>query len=64
MAEAKEIMAKLNTIQEELDYIKNHMVDIDTVLSADDQKALDEARKELRAGETKSLDQVKAELGL
>ena len=58
------IMEKLNDIKSELDYIKRHMVDIDTILTEDDKKALEEAREEFKKGKTTSLEGLKKELDL
>ena len=56
--ETKLILEKLDVIKEELDYIKDHMVDVDTILRADDKAALEEARKECKKGETTSLEDL------
>ena len=53
--EAKEILDKLEIIKSDLDYIKNHMVDVDLVLTDDDIEALEEAESDLKAGKTKRL---------
>ena len=60
----KLILEKLDLIKSELDYIKEHMVDADSILSEDDREALEQARKEHAEGKTKSLKQLKKELGL
>jgi len=60
----KLILEKLDLIKSELDYIKEHMVDADSILSEDDREALEQARKEHAEGKTKSLKQLKTELGL
>ena len=48
-------MDKLNEIKSELDYIKNHMVDADTILTKDDVEALSEAEDDLKKGKTVKL---------
>ena len=53
--EAKEILNKLEIIKADLDYIKEHMVDVDLVLTDDDLEALEEAEKDLKSGKTKRL---------
>ena len=53
--ETKIIMNKLNEIKTELDYIKKHMVDVDTVLTEDDVEALEEAEEDLKKGRTVKL---------
>jgi len=52
----KQIMAKLDEIKTELDYIKDHVVDLDLVLTEDDINSLEEAEKDLKAGKTKRIN--------
>jgi len=61
-SETKMIMDKLNEIKSELDFIKKHVVDEDKVLTEDDIKSLEEARKEFKEGKTTSLENLKKEL--
>ena len=56
---SKVILEKLDSIQSELNYIKEHMVDVDTILSSEDKIAVKEARKEFKQGKTVSLAEVK-----
>lgn len=60
----KEIISELKAIREDLGYLKEHMVDIDTILAEDDKLALEQARKEFKEGKTKPLDRLKKELDL
>lgn len=53
--ESKMIMQKLEDIKSELDYIKKHMADVDTVLTEDDTESLEEAEKDFKEGKTKRL---------
>jgi predicted transcriptional regulator len=53
--ETEMIMDKLNEIKSELDTIKKHMVDVDTVLTEDDVEALNEAEEDLEKGRTVKL---------
>ena len=55
MASEKVILDKLDEIKSELDYIKNHIANIDTVLTDDDIEALKEAEKDLKEGKTVKL---------
>lgn len=55
MEETKLILSKLDSIKEELDYIKTHMVDPDTILTSDDLDALREAEEDFKKGRTKRL---------
>lgn len=53
--EVKKIIDKLEHIQEDLDYIKERLADVDYVLMDDDIDALHEAQEEYKAGKTKRL---------
>ena len=53
--ESKLILDKLDSIRAELDYIKEHIVDMDFVLTDDDVEALQEAERDLKEGRTKRL---------
>ena len=61
----------LNKIQEDLEFlkkevveIKEHMVDIDSIMTEDDYKALLDYEKEKSQGNLKSHEKLKKELGL
>ncbi|HLG23918.1 MAG TPA: hypothetical protein VI564_03240 [Candidatus Nanoarchaeia archaeon] len=51
----KQIMDKLDAIQSDLDYLKKHISELDSVLTDDDVQALEEAEKDLKSGKTKRL---------
>ncbi len=51
--ESKVIMAKLDAISSQLEYIRTHIKDIDLVLTDDDLESLKEAEKDLQTGKTK-----------
>lgn len=53
--QVQEIMEKLNHIQLDLNFIKNHLIDVDLVLTDDDINALQEAEEDLKKGRTKRL---------
>ncbi len=57
MAEAtlQTIQQELRAIRTDLDYIKEHIVDLDLVLTEDDAEALREAEKDLKSGKTRTL---------
>ena len=55
MENTKLILDKLDSIKEELDYIKSHVVDLDVVLTRDDLEALKEAEEDFKRGKTKRL---------
>lgn len=58
------ILKGIKEIKKNLKYIKEHMVDIDTILTKDDKRALEEARKEFKEGKTTSLEDLKKQLNL
>ena len=60
--DAKEIMAKLAKLQSDMNYVREHIEDIN--LTEDDIKSLEEAEKEHREGKTISLENLKKELGI
>jgi len=51
----KQISDKLDVIQADLAYLKQHIVDFDTVLTDDDLEALKEADEDLKSGKAKRL---------
>ena len=51
----KQILEKLSEIKTELDYIKDHLVDVDAVLTEDDLGALQDAESDLKSGKSKRL---------
>ena len=53
--ETKQILRELKGIRAELDYIKGHMIDSDTLLTDDDVESLKQAEKELKKKKTKRL---------
>ncbi len=53
--ETKEILEELRAIRSDLDYIKEHIIDRDLVLTDDDIESLKEAEKDLKEGKTKRL---------
>ena len=58
-SEIKQILKKLDTLQSDLDYIKEHMVDADTTLTKDEENILEKGLKEYREGKTLSLEEFK-----
>ena len=55
-SENKQILDKLNAIKSDIDYIKKHIVDVDSVLTEDDIESLKEAEKDLKQRKTKRLN--------
>lgn len=58
----KEIVEELRMIREDLEYIKKHMVDVDTVLTSEEEERLEESLKEYREGKTTSLEDFEKEM--
>lgn len=57
--ETKQIMDELKSIKDELHYIKVHMVDVDTILTSEEKKLLDESIVNEKAGKLTSLERLK-----
>lgn len=55
----KEILA----LRKEVQFIKNRMVDIDLVMTSEEEVVLGEALEEHRKGKTKKVEELKKELG-
>jgi hypothetical protein len=53
--EIQQIKDKLSHIQSDIDYLKEHISDVDLILTDDDEKALREAEEDLAKGRTKRL---------
>ena len=58
-SEIKQILKKLETMKSDLDYIKEHMIDADTILTKDEEATLERGLKEYKEGKTISLDEFK-----
>ena len=62
--DSKEILQELRAIREDLDYIKGHMVYIDSILTEEDYLSLQEYRKEKASEILTSHKDLKKELGI
>lgn len=58
------ILQKLGRIEKEVETIKKHMVDVDSIITEEDYKALLEYRKEKESGRLFSHERIKKELEL
>ena len=58
----KEIWEELKVIRRELEYIKEHMVDVDTVLTQEEERIVDESLREFEEGEATKLEDFEKEL--
>ncbi len=61
---SKLILEELKEIKQEIGFIREHMIDADSILDLEDKKAIEEAEKDFKEGKTKSLEQLKKEMGL
>ena len=59
-----QILEKLDKIEKEVKQIKNHMVDVDSIMTEEDYEALLAYREEKKAGKLITHDELKKELGL
>ena len=55
MTSEKMIMDKLDEIKSELDYIKSHMANVDSILTDDDLEALKQAEEDYKKEKTVKL---------
>lgn len=54
----------LESLREEVIFIKKHMFDPDTVMTTEESRIFEQSMKELKDGKTTSLADLKKELGL
>ena len=50
--------------REDLDFIKGHMIDVDSIMTEDDYLSLNEYRNEKESGKLTSHEELKREMGL
>lgn len=62
--ETKQILEELKTIKIDLDFIKSHMFDPDTIMTTEESERFEQSMKELKEGKTTPLSELKKELGL
>ncbi len=55
----KQVLVELKEIKQELDTIKDHMIDVDTILTKEEHILLDESFKNEKEGKLVPLDKVK-----
>ncbi|MEA1944662.1 MAG: hypothetical protein U9N07_04935 [Euryarchaeota archaeon] len=58
-----ELIKELKIIKEDLEYIKLHMVDIDVILTPQEEEILEEGLEEFETGKTISLSDLKRNRG-
>jgi len=60
--ETKEVLDELREIKIDIKFIKEHMVDADTILTPEEEARLDESIKEFEQGKTTSLGEFEKEI--
>ena len=60
--ETKLILEKLDDIKSEIGFIKEHMVDVDMILTSEEEERLEESLSDLKEGRTTSLENFKKEM--
>lgn len=58
------ITEELKAIRKDLEFIKSHMFDPDTIMTTEEERRFKQALQELKEGKTTPLSQLKQELGL
>ena len=58
----KKIYNEIKDIKKDVSFIKKHVFDIDNIMTLEESKRFEKSMKELKAGKTTSLSQVKKEL--
>ena len=61
---SREIIHELRAIRDDLEFIKNHMVDVDSIMTEDDYLSLNEFGAEKKIGKLTSHEELKREMGL
>lgn len=59
-----QVLNELKAIRKDLEFLKDHMVDIDCIMTEDDYLALKEYRDEKDSGELVSHEVLKTSMGL
>ena len=60
----QEVLERLKQMQSDIDLLKKNLVDSDTILTSEEEEAVDQALEEYERGETISHEELKKELGL
>lgn len=60
----KQVLQELKDLKKEVIYIKEHMADVDSILTEEDYIALQDYRQEKKEGKLTSHEQLKKELNL
>tara|TARA_Y100000310_G_scaffold329780_1_gene400252 strand:+ start:597 stop:794 length:198 start_codon:yes stop_codon:yes gene_type:complete len=62
--ETQQIVQELKAIRKDVEFIKTHMFDPDTIMTTEEGRRFEQAMHELKEGKTTPLAAVKEELGL
>lgn len=62
--DSKEIRHELRAIKDDLDFIKSHMIGVDSIMTEDDYLSLNEYRNEKESDKLTSHEELKREIGL
>ena len=60
----EKVFKEIQTVKEDVSFIKKHMFDPDTIMTSEEGKRFDESMGEFHEGKTVSIDKLKNELGL
>ncbi len=60
--EMSKILNELREIRIDINFLKSHLIDPDCILTAEEEKRLDESLEEFRQGKTTSLEDFKKEM--
>ena len=60
--ETQELLLELRMIRTELEFIKKHMFDPDTIMTTEEENIYERAMQERKEGKTISLEDLKKEL--
>ena len=55
----EKVYREILALKREVNFIKDHMVDVDLILTPEENSELDESLKELKKGKTFSLEDIK-----
>ncbi len=58
----KEVTTELRAIRKDLNYIKMHMVDVDTILTPEEEIKLEESLREYKEGKATLLEDFEKEI--
>lgn len=57
-----QILEKLDKMEKDISYIKKHMIDADSILTAEETERLEESLQEFKEGKTTSLENFEKEM--